>query len=185
MSTTWIFAYGSLMFRPGFPVEESRRAVLSGYRGRFWQRSPDHRGTAEQPGRVLTLIADEKSQVEGLLLRASDLEASLSYLDGREIAGYERRLMNLQCLGSDDVIEAIVYIADPSNENFSIENKTERLVETILQSEGPSGSNSDYLLRIAEALIENELTDAHIFDLANRISDSAYRGKSNFGLPNQ
>ena len=50
-----IFAYGSLLFRPGFAYLERQRAELHGYARSFSQASPDHRGTPERPGRVVTL----------------------------------------------------------------------------------------------------------------------------------
>ena len=47
----WIFGYGSLIWRPDFAFEESRIAVLMGWRRAFTQGSPDHRGTPRAPGR--------------------------------------------------------------------------------------------------------------------------------------
>src|SRR5581483_2212492 len=51
----WIFGYGSLLWRPGFPFEEQRAALVRGFARRLAQGSPDHRGTPERLGRVATL----------------------------------------------------------------------------------------------------------------------------------
>src|SRR5689334_1069329 len=86
-----IFAYGSLLFRPGFSFLERERATLHGYARSFSQASPDHRGTAERPGRVLTLVSSARQHVTGAIYWVSaPAESLLRELDHRERAGYER-----------------------------------------------------------------------------------------------
>ena len=51
----WVFGYGSLMWRPGFPFVERRAATLHGRRRAFCIYSVHHRGTYERPGLVLGL----------------------------------------------------------------------------------------------------------------------------------
>ena len=57
-----IFGYGSLVWRPDLPHTEAHDGYIVGWVRRFYQGSPDHRGTPERPGRVATLLraADEK-----------------------------------------------------------------------------------------------------------------------------
>ena len=49
----WVFAYGSLMWKPGFAYEERATASLPGYVRRFCLDSITYRGTPEAPGLVL------------------------------------------------------------------------------------------------------------------------------------
>ena len=51
----WVFAYGSLMWDPGFAYVHCAPAVLKGYRRAFCVLSMSHRGTPERPGLVLGL----------------------------------------------------------------------------------------------------------------------------------
>ena len=51
----WVFGYGSLMWRPGFPFAERAPATLPGRRRAFCIYSVHHRGTYERPGLVLGL----------------------------------------------------------------------------------------------------------------------------------
>jgi cation transport protein ChaC len=51
----WVFAYGSLMWRPGFDHVEARPALLKGYHRAFCISSTHYRGSAAKPGLVLGL----------------------------------------------------------------------------------------------------------------------------------
>jgi cation transport protein ChaC len=53
-----IFGYGSLIWRPCDHLS-SFTGYIRGYRRRFWQASPDHRGTPSHLGRVCTLVRAE------------------------------------------------------------------------------------------------------------------------------
>ncbi|KAE9417783.1 hypothetical protein Angca_003244, partial [Angiostrongylus cantonensis] len=86
----WIFGYGSLLWNPNFPFTQKIPGVVSGYARRFWQLSPDHRGTPEKPGRTVTLVPDANSVCWGIAFKVAEenVHATREYLDTREKAGY-------------------------------------------------------------------------------------------------
>ena len=88
----WIYAYGSLIFRPSFEYLERRRAFLPGWARRFWQGSPDHRGVPDAPGRVVTLVPSPGESCGGCAYRIDPASADqvLGALDAREQAGFDR-----------------------------------------------------------------------------------------------
>jgi cation transport protein ChaC len=73
----------------------------------------------------------------------------------------------------DKVIRCLVYIGRPDNEAFAGPQDPQELAEHIHKSEGPSGPNKEYLLKLGEALKEvaPESEDHHIYDLVRRVEE--------------
>lgn len=160
--SAWIFGYGSLIYKVDFPFLERRPATINGWVRRFWQGSHDHRGLPHAPGRVVTLLPEPGAVCAGM---AYHVESSvLAHLDFREKNGYQRVLTPLQ-FEDGHVGEGIVYIATEDNEAFLGEAPLKEIAAHIHRAEGPSGTNRDYLLRLADALRQLAVHDEHVFDL--------------------
>ncbi|MBW2526375.1 MAG: gamma-glutamylcyclotransferase [Deltaproteobacteria bacterium] len=164
----WIFGYGSLVWRPGFRFEEAHPARLEGFKRRFWQGSPDHRGTAERPGRVVTLLEDASSCVFGRAFRLQPhvFAESLSLLDHREKGGYERRSVELALLDEERRVTATLYVAGRDNPSYLGPADFDEMIRHIATSVGPSGRNDEYLLELACWLDTHGLDDPHVRRLA-------------------
>jgi len=169
----WIFAYGSLIFRPDFPWLERRRAFVTGWARRFWQGSPDHRGVPEAPGRVVTLVEQSGVACGGCAYRIAPDEAEtiLSALDAREQAGFERTRVDLL----DDprgtaFAEGITWVAGPANEHFLGPLPEREIAEIIRARSGPSGPNAEYALRLRDALRALEVVDEHVEAIAAHLA---------------
>src|SRR5688572_31561615 len=109
----WVFGYGSLMWRPGFPFLERAHAHLYGYHRSLCVLSHVHRGTPEKPGLVLGL--DRGGRCHGVAFRvlASEAEATTAYLREREQVTkvyVERRLP--VTLDDGREVTALAYIVD-------------------------------------------------------------------------
>ena len=162
----WVFGYGSLIWRPDFHFIESAPARLPGYKRRFWQGSHDHRGVPEQPGRVVTLIADATHFCDGMayLIEATTVRHTFEQLDHREQNGYERVLTDLH-LHDGRAVSGLVYIAPVNNFAYLGEAELIDIATQIIRSSGPSGRNIDYLLELAAALRKLQADDEHVFEL--------------------
>lgn len=165
--TTWIFGYGSLLFRPGFPFERSERARARGFSRRFYQGSPDHRGTPQLPGRVVTLVVDAAAACDGLafVVRDAHVEPVLRDLDVREQGGYTRAAVDLE-LASGESARATTWIALPDNPHFLGEAPLDAIATHARSSRGPSGENADYVLRLDETLRALGVDDPHVRGVA-------------------
>ncbi len=171
----WIFAYGSLIFRPDFEWLERRRAFVSGFVRRFWQGSPDHRGVPEAPGRVVTLVRQAGGVCGGCAYRveARGAEAILAALDAREQAGFERTPVDaLDAPAGRAFAEAITWIAGPSNAHFLGPLPEPAIADVIRARRGPSGPNAEYALRLCDALRALEVEDEHVEAIAALVSSA-------------
>ncbi|HHH30298.1 MAG TPA: gamma-glutamylcyclotransferase, partial [Polyangiaceae bacterium] len=150
----WIFGYGSLMWRVGFPYEERRAGCIVGFRRRFWQGSPDHRGVPEAPGRVVTLLPREGERCWGMAYRIGPQirDEVLATLDHREQGGYERVRTPVLDDAGQPFAEAVVYIATSDNPHFLGCAPLPEIADHVVRSRGPSGDNAEYVLELAAAL---------------------------------
>ncbi|MEL6760163.1 MAG: gamma-glutamylcyclotransferase [Myxococcota bacterium] len=165
----WVFGYGSLIWNPDFPYHRRVPGTLAGFARRFWQESPDHRGTPEQPGRVVTLIREPTSTCFGLLYEVTPqhVPAVLDRLDHRERGGYRR----LQVVVTSEIgeISALVYLATEDNPHFAGPASNTELVSQISAARGESGDNIDYVLELDAALARYGVIEPSLRALADRL----------------
>lgn len=162
---TWVFGYGSLIWRQDFPFLRDRRACIHGWARRFWQGSHDHRGVPESPGRVVTLIESPAATCIG---RAFLVESDVfDHLDHREKNGYERHTLPIEF--ADGTEWGVVYLAPVGNHAFLGDAPIAEMAEQIHHAAGPSGRNADYLMQLARSLRALQAEDAHVFALEQAV----------------
>ncbi|KAH7730221.1 ChaC-like protein [Aphelenchoides avenae] len=184
----WVFGYGSLIWNPNFPYVEMVPGVVRGYVRRFWTLSPDHRGTPEKPGRVVSLIPDANGGTcWGLAYRvpADAVESTISYLNLRESAGYQCEQVEFHPDDGRTSFALHVYISRDHAENIYHTGPTEidTIVREIISSRGKSGSNLEYALRLADSQrrMAPHFRDDHLFEIERRLLElcAAYRINDN------
>ncbi|XP_021806553.1 gamma-glutamylcyclotransferase 2-3 [Prunus avium] len=174
----WVFGYGSLIWKAGFNYDERLVGFIKGYRRVFYQGSTDHRGTPEYPGRTVTLEPAEGEVCWGVAYRISnkeDQEVALTYLEVREKQYDKKAYLDFFTepnATTPAVSDVMVYIASPDkkhNVNYLGPASIEEIAKQIIQAEGPSGPNRDYLFQLEEALLQFGCKDAHVMDLASEV----------------
>ena len=171
----YIFGYGSLCWRPDFPYISSHPAYIVGYHRRFYQGSPDHRGTEHSPGRVVTLVQQQEGVVYGVvyLVQREQVMAVLEYLDVREQGGYEcaNVTAHLHNPGPElpHSVPALTYLATESNRHYLGPASDDVIADTIASSVGPSGHNSEYLFRLADWMAAVGVRDEHVERLCEQV----------------
>lgn len=161
-----IFAYGSLIWNPGFEVQDQRRATALGWH-RSFSISIDHfRGSPEQPGLMLALASG--GTCEGLVLeiREGTERDSMRAILRRELVAHELAANACWIRVRTDVGEqdALTFYADPVDTptaQLSIEDQALRLA----RASGAAGSGAEYLLRTVRGLEQLGIHDPYIWKL--------------------
>ena len=162
---TWVFGYGSLIWKQDFPYLESRPGRITGWARRFWQGSHDHRGLEHDPGRVVTLVAAPGEHCHG---RAFLGEPEVfGHLDHREKNGYERIAVDIAFASGS--VQGVVYRAAECNPAFLGPAPLAEMAAQINRCVGPSGANRDYVLELARALRGMGCADPHVFEVEARV----------------
>ncbi|WP_068115604.1 gamma-glutamylcyclotransferase [Tropicimonas marinistellae] len=168
----WVFGYGSLIWHPGFPVEEQAVARLTGFHRAFCMSSIHHRGTPEKPGLVLALDAAPDAQCDGLAFRVvPGTEAdTLAALRERELvsAAYVEEIVTLR-LHDGRAVNALAYVIDPGHVQYCGGLPLEEQARIISAAHGGRGPNCEYLYNTADHLSELGLADPDLDWLAARV----------------
>lgn len=159
----FVFAYGSLMWRPDFPFLEIEPATLYGYHRAFCITSTHYRGTLEHPGLVLGL--DRGGKCIGRLYRiaAQDAAEVAEYLHQRElITGcYVPKRVTLRL--QDGKQEAgLTYVADRAHYQYAGKLDDRTIAGIIQHATGVMGSNRDYLRNTVQHLEEMGIADTSL-----------------------
>jgi cation transport regulator ChaC len=168
---TWIFGYGSLIWRPDFEFAERRTGFVRDRARRFWQASTDNRGIPERPGRVVTLVPQAEARCFGAAYRLRDAERTsvLDALDHRERGGFIRELLPVHFVEAaapvSDPVAALTYVATESNPNYLGPAPLRAIAAQVRGSRGPSGANLEYVMKLADALRAMGAEDDHVFAL--------------------
>ena len=164
----YVFAYGSLIWKPGFAVAAEHAALLRGYHRHFCVRSTRYRGTPERPGLVLGL--DRGGSCRGVALQVAGEQAHpvLRYLAEREMSGGSYRQVSLpvRLLDQGREVQAVSYVVDRRSATYCGVLEPEAVATAIARSAGGMGSNRDYLLNTLSQLRARGVRDLGLERLA-------------------
>jgi cation transport protein ChaC len=178
MSDFWVFGYGSLMWRPGFPFVEAVTAHLAGLHRALCVYSWVHRGTRDRPGLVLGL--DRGGSCKGIAYRVSGKERDgvIAYLRERELVtnAYREAWRPIRLARPrDTAFTALTFVVDRSHQQYAGKLGREALLEHVRGRHGRSGENSEYVINTVRHLRELGLHDAVLEWLADRLEGEAKR----------
>ncbi|KAI5673512.1 hypothetical protein M9H77_13876 [Catharanthus roseus] len=175
---TWIFGYGSLIWKAGFEYDDRLVGFIKDYRRVFYQGSTDHRGTPVYPGRTVTLEPAKGEICWGVAYKIVGKDRqrnALEHLEVREKQYDKKAYLDIFTEPSASVPAvsgALVYIGSSDkklNQNYLGPASLQEIAMQIVHAEGPSGPNREYLFQLEKALLELGCEDRHVFDLAKEV----------------
>ncbi|MEN9482982.1 MAG: hypothetical protein RJB37_862 [Pseudomonadota bacterium] len=158
----WLYAYGSLLWRPQFEPAEIRPARLWGHHRALRMRSRVNRGSPDCPGLVFALLPG--GSCVGQVHRAGTDEA-VQQLD----ALWEREMPNgvytprwLRCHTPQGQVTALAFTLDPSHPSHTGRLDDATHLSIFRHAEGRYGRTVDYLHRTAQCLQALCIDDAEV-----------------------
>lgn len=170
----WVFGYGSLLWKQGFPFAEGVHARLDGYHRALCIHSHRHRGTPERPGLVLGL--EPGGACEGVAYRVeeADREATIRYLRERELVThvYLERVLPVR-LEDGREVRALTYVVDPTHPQYAGSLSVDEAVARVSGAVGSGGPNEDYVVNTVECLHAAGIEDQALEAIAARVRPAA------------
>lgn len=162
----WVFAYGSLIWKPEFDIASSHITRIHGYHRDFCLHSIEHRGTPERSGLVLGLAPG--GACRGVLFEVPARSAlqAVADLDERELATTAYIPRALKVMGPHGPVFARAYVCDRTHWQFAGRLSIAQAAARIVGAVGRYGPNEDYVIQTVKALRERAIHDERLEAIA-------------------
>ena len=163
----WVFAYGSLIWKPVFTPDEVRVGIASGWHRAFTLRLESFRATPDRPGLMMALAPG--GRCSGLLLRLpqADRRGALTALIDREVPFLEVRSMIrwISVQTEAGPVRALVFWAGDCPPHTVRGLSPEETARRIARACGHVGSCADYLYQTVSHLESVGIRDRNLWRL--------------------
>ena len=159
----WVFAYGSLIWDPGFAPLKAEPGLLFGYHRALCVYSCFNWGTHERPGLVVGLLPGGSCRGRAFRVASTRAQGVLDYLDGREGGAYRRKRVAVALAGR--VVAAHTFVVDRDHPRYAGRLAPDDCVGFIRQGVGTSGSSREYLENTVRHLDALGISDGRLHAL--------------------
>lgn len=176
----WLFAYGSLIWKPETAYLEHKMAVARGWHRRFclgWDYR--YRGSDESPGLMMAL--DRGGTCKGMLYRLPEegLERELHKLIRREMSmvptAFPWRFIDVAT--ADGPVRAMTFTMNRKSARYIAGLSEEELADVLAKACGFRGSMAEYLFQTVSMLESLGIHDRNLWRLQELVAeriDAAY-----------
>ena len=168
----WVFAYGSLIWRPSFEWVERRCVTLRGYHRSLCLWSHDHRGSRDVPGVVFGLNRGGSCRGVAYRIAAERVRTTFAALWAREMitSAYVPRWV--RCDSDSTPVQALAFLLNRTCQEYTGALPEERLLMAIRQAVGMSGPCIEYVVQTHSALHDHGIHDKSLCNLVQRLSEA-------------
>jgi cation transport protein ChaC len=170
----WLFAYGSLIWKPACDFVEMRTGILRGWHRAFclgWNTR--FRGSDEAPGLMLAL--DHGGSCKGALYRLppDGVEANLRKLLEREMSmkpsAFPPRWVRVET--EEGPLRALTFCIDRKSKRYIKGLSEEQIADALARATGSRGSMAEYLHATVDHLERLGIHDYHLWRLQEMVAD--------------
>ncbi len=169
----WIFAYGSLLWKPEVEHVASRIGTLRGWHRAFCVRITRFRGSKEQPGLMMSL--DRGGQCHGVLLKlpSADRDRQILGLLRREIiskpSSNVARWVTVRT--ESGPMRAITFVANRRSPGYVGKIRLDEVAASLATACGHWGSGAEYLYRTLSCLGLMNIKDRNLWALQALVAE--------------
>ena len=151
--TLKVFGYGSLLWRPCYPISRQISARAEGFAARMCVWTVSARGSLENPGLGLGLV-EARSAAHGALIESEPAhnDAALDALWAREMLTGCYRPAWIRVSTVEGEQEALAFIVDPAHSQYAGQLSLQQQATLVADASGELGSNLEYVEQTATKL---------------------------------
>ncbi|NDW06214.1 gamma-glutamylcyclotransferase [Jiella pacifica] len=169
----WVFAYGSLIWKPDFDAVDHKLATAYGWHRSFCLKMTRWRGSPEQPGLMMAL--ERGGRCDGVIyrLRDADRRAQLRRVLYREIRFHQAASMArwVPVRTSQGRLRALTFWAGPKGERIASRLPLEEVAPILARACGHAGSCAEYLHNTVRHLEEFGIRDRNLWRLQELVAE--------------
>ncbi|AZO53956.1 MULTISPECIES: gamma-glutamylcyclotransferase [unclassified Mesorhizobium] len=169
----WVFAYGSLIWKPAFESVERQRATAHGWHRSFCIDMVRWRGSVAQPGLMMAL--ERGGRCDGVIYRLPEGEktAQIERLLRREIDDHESvaSVRWVPVRTAQGPLRALGFWVGVTGRGTSLGQPLETVARVLARACGHVGSGAEYLYNTVSHLEEFGIRDRNLWTLQQLVAD--------------
>ena len=169
----WVFAYGSLIWKPAFESVERRRASAYGWHRSFCLDLIRWRGSAAQPGLMMAL--ERGGRCDGMIYRLPDGDKAdqIERLLRREVDDHESvaSIRWVPVRTGHGPLRALGFWVGVTGRGTSLGQPLEQVAKVLARACGHVGSGAEYLYNTVSHLETFGIHDRNLWRLQELVAD--------------